>query len=232
MDKQKNVFSARVVLQLVFVLIILPLLPILISQRWNWWEAWTYTAINVVGFIVSRALAARRNPDILAERAHSMEMKDTKSWDKVLAPLLAYGNIITLIIVGLDAHFAWTSPFSLTAKLVSLLVMLLGYSFGSWALIENRFFSGVVRIQTDRGHHVVDSGPYRLVRHPGYAGAMWTYLLIPIFLDSLWAFIPVILTLVVLFIRTALEDKTLQVELPGYKEFARKTRYRLFPGIW
>jgi protein-S-isoprenylcysteine O-methyltransferase Ste14 len=79
---------------------------------------------------------------------------------------------------------------------------------------------------------MVDSGPYRLVRHPGYAGAMWTYLLIPVFLDSLWAFIPVALTLVVLFIRTALEDQTLQAELPGYKEFTGKTKYRLFPGIW
>ncbi len=232
MEKQKNVFSPRVVLRLVIVLIIVPFLPILISKKWGWWEAWAYVALNIVGFIVSRALAARRNPDILKERANSMEMKDIKPWDKVLAPLLAYGNIATLIVVGVDALFAWTSPFSLTAKLISLLVMLLGYAFGSWALVENRFFSGVVRIQTDRGHHVVDSGPYRLVRHPGYAGAMWTYLLIPVFLDSLWAFIPVALTLIVLFTRTALEDKTLQAELPGYKEFTQKTKYRLIPGVW
>lgn len=232
METQQKVFSLRIVLQLVIVLIVVPLLPILISQRWGWGEAWAYAALNIAGFVISRVLAAKRNPDIIKERANSMEMKDAKPWDKTLAPLLAYGNIVTVMVVGLDALFGWTSPFSPTVKWIAFLVMMAGYAFGSWALVENRFFSGVVRIQTDRGHHVVDSGPYRLVRHPGYAGALWTYLLIPVFLDSLWAFIPVALTLVVLFIRTALEDQTLQAELPGYKEFTGKTKYRLFPGIW
>ncbi|MGB8982755.1 MAG: isoprenylcysteine carboxylmethyltransferase family protein, partial [Anaerolineales bacterium] len=89
-----------------------------------------------------------------------------------------------------------------------------------------------VRIQHERGHQVVSTGPYRFVRHPGYAGALWGYLAIPLLLDSAWAFLPAILLNGALVLRTALEDKTLQAELPGYKEFARKTRYRLFPGIW
>jgi protein-S-isoprenylcysteine O-methyltransferase Ste14 len=103
---------------------------------------------------------------------------------------------------------------------------------GSWAIIENRFFSGVVRIQTDRGHKVVDTGPYRLVRHPGYAGALLAYFLTPILLDSIWAFVPVIFITVALVVRCRLEDETLQAELAGYKEFTQKTRYRLIPGIW
>jgi len=115
---------------------------------------------------------------------------------------------------------------------IALIVMLLGYLLGSWALIENRFFSGVVRIQTDRGHRVVSTGPYRLIRHPGYAGALWAYLAIPLLLDSAWAFIPALLLVGVLVLRTALEDRTLQEELPGYKEFARKTRFRLIPWVW
>jgi protein-S-isoprenylcysteine O-methyltransferase Ste14 len=98
--------------------------------------------------------------------------------------------------------------------------------------MENRFFSGVVRIQVDRGHHVVTSGPYRWVRHPGYAGALLDYWLTPIFLDSLWTFIPVAALTVVLVVRTALEDRALQDELPGYREYVRETRFRLLPGIW
>mgnify|MGYP002684581587 CR=1 FL=1 len=98
--------------------------------------------------------------------------------------------------------------------------------------MENRFFSGVVRIQTDRGHQVVTTGPYRFIRHPGYVGVLWTYLAMPLFLDSIWAFVPAVLTLAASILRTAWEDKTLQEELPGYKEYAQKTKYRLFPGIW
>ena len=109
---------------------------------------------------------------------------------------------------------------------------MLGYAFSSWALIVNRFFSGTVRIQTERGHHVVTDGPYRIIRHPGYAGSLLGYVFIPILLDSLWAFIPAVLLIIVMFIRTASEDSTLQTELPGYAEYAEKTRYRLIPGIW
>jgi len=177
-------------------------------------------------------LAARRNPDILAERARSMELQDAKPWDKILSPMLAFGALIILIVAGADKGFGWTTPFSLNAKIVSLIAILLGYVFGSWALIENKFFSGVVRIQTDRGHHVVTTGPYRIVRHPGYAGALWTYIAMPILFDSLWAFIPTVLLIGVLVLRTSLEDRTLQAELPGYKEFTQQTRYRLFPWIW
>jgi protein-S-isoprenylcysteine O-methyltransferase Ste14 len=98
--------------------------------------------------------------------------------------------------------------------------------------VVNRFFSGTVRIQTERGHHVVTDGPYRFVRHPGYAGALLGFVLIPLLLDSVWAFIPAVLLIAITFVRTALEDATLQKELPGYAEYAQTTRYRLIPGIW
>ena len=126
----------------------------------------------------------------------------------------------------------WTSPFSWLANLIAILMIILGYILGSWALLENRFFSGVVRIQKDRGHHVISSGPYHFIRHPGYAATLWAYLFTPLLLDSAWAFIPGFLLIGVLVIRTALEDQTLHEELPGYKDYARKTRYRLLPGIW
>ena len=98
--------------------------------------------------------------------------------------------------------------------------------------MENRFFSGMVRIQTERGHHVVSSGPYGWIRHPGYAGALLTYLATPFFLDSRWALLPAMFITIVLIIRTSLEDQTLQNELEGYRAYAERVRYRLMPGVW
>ena len=99
-------------------------------------------------------------------------------------------------------------------------------------LFENRFFSSMVRIQTERGHQVISTGPYRWIRHPGYTGALLLYLATPIFLDSRWAFLPALFLTIVLLIRTNLEDKVLQNELEGYREYAKRVRYRLLPGVW
>lgn len=232
MSENKRAVTFRSIILMVIIVLVFPFLPMFISGIWAWWEAWAYAILSILGFVLSRALAVRRHPDILAERARSMEMKDAKPWDKILSPMLAFGSLLILIVAGLDKHYGWTQPFSLSIKITALVVIFLGYVFGSWALIKNRFFSGVVRIQTDRGHHVVTTGPYRFIRHPGYSGALWTYLAMPFLLDSLWALIPMILLVFVLVVRTSLEDKTLQEELPGYKEYAQKTKFRLVPGMW
>ena len=99
-------------------------------------------------------------------------------------------------------------------------------------MIENRYFSGMVRIQTDRGHRIVSSGPYRWMRHPGYAGALLTYLATPLFLDARAAFVPAAILVVLLVIRTYLEDRTLQERLDGYREYTKRVPHRLLPGIW
>jgi protein-S-isoprenylcysteine O-methyltransferase Ste14 len=230
-EKMKAMTPRRLVLMFI-VVFVFPLLPILISGDWAWWEGWTYALISAVGFVASRVVAAQRHPDIIEERARSIDLEGAKSWDKILAPSMAFGNIVIVVVAGLDHLFSWTSPFPLAVKLLAIIIFILGYILGSWALLENRFFSGVVRIQKDRGQYVVSSGPYRFIRHPGYAGAAVVYMVIPILLDSAWAFIPALLLVGVLVLRTALEDKTLQEELPGYQGFAQKTRYRLIPGLW
>ena len=117
-------------------------------------------------------------------------------------------------------------------NILGFLLIALGYAFAGWALVENRFFSSVVRIQTDRGHAVCDSGPYRIVRHPGYAGNILALPGIVLALGSVWTIIPGIAALIIALIRTALEDKTLKEELPGYNAYASRVRYRLIPEVF
>ena len=230
-DRQK-VLSLRVVAQVVLFIVVLPLLPLLISWRWDWWEAWVYGITAVLGFVVSRVLAARRHPDVIAERARFLQQEDVEPWDRLLVPLVALGAGLIVVVAGLDARLRWSPAFSLPLKLLSLAILLAGYALASYALIENRFFSATVRIQLDRGHQVVSSGPYRWVRHPGYAGGLLTYLATPLLLDAPWALIPAGFTVIVVVIRTALEDRTLQDWLEGYRDYARRVRYRLLPGVW
>ena len=232
MPAQPKVMTFRTLLRVILVVAVFPLIPMIVSGRWDWPEAWVYALLSILGFVISRGLAARRHPDLLEERARSMDLEDAKPWDRFLAPSLALGSLFILLVAGLDRLFGWTDPFPLTVKAIALIVILLGYLLGSWALIENRFFSGVVRIQKERGHRVVSTGPYRFIRHPGYAGALWSYLATPVLLDSIWALIPALLLAGILILRTALEDRTLQEELPGYREYARRTRFRLIPGMW
>lgn len=232
MKEPQSLMSVRVLVQLLVFVVLLPFLPLLISRHWNWWEAWAYAAVSILGFVVSRLLAARRNPDLIQERSKFMQHENTASWDNLLAPLLSLGGVFVLVVAGLDALFVWSAGFGLPWELLSLFLILISYVFSSYALIENRFFSGTVRIQAERGHQVISSGPYRWVRHPGYAGALVTFLAIPFLLDSAWAIIPALLLAIVLIIRTRLEDRYLQQELDGYREYAERVRYRLIPGIW
>jgi protein-S-isoprenylcysteine O-methyltransferase Ste14 len=112
------------------------------------------------------------------------------------------------------------------------LLFIAGYALVLWAMYTNKFFSQIVRIQTERGHSAVMDGPYRFIRHPGYLGMTLSLLGAVLILDSLWGLVCFGLYLALIFTRTSLEDRTLQAELPGYKEYAARTRYRLLPGIW
>lgn len=234
MENSKIQLTVRTIVQLFVFIVLVPFLPLLISWKWNWWEAWAYALIGVLGFVISRLLVNMRHPDLIAERAKMMQHEDTKPWDEILARLVGMGGALIPLAAGLDVRYGWSGlDFALLWKLFALALTLVGYAIGAWALMENRFFSGVVRIQKERDHHVVSSGPYAWVRHPGYAGALLTYFVTPLLLDSPWTYLPVVFFSAVLVIRTSLEDRTLQEELPGYKEYAtQKTRFRLLPGIW
>lgn len=227
-----GILTPRLVLLLLVSLVIVPLLPILISQRWDWWEGWVYAAANTFSFVISRILAGRRHPEIIEERARFMQQSNTASFDKRLVLLSGLSGVLIPLTSGLDELLNWSPAFSLHLKILALIIILAGFSLSSYALIENRYFSGTVRIQAERGHQVVSSGPYRWMRHPGYAGSMIANLAIPIFLDSSWTFLPAILAILILIIRTSLEDRYLQVNLQGYRDYTDRVPYRLIPGVW
>jgi protein-S-isoprenylcysteine O-methyltransferase Ste14 len=232
LNKKRKTISPRIFILTILLVVVFPFLPLLISKHWDWWEAWVYAITTIMAFALSRVIAARRHPDLIAERAGFLQHENTKLWDKRLASLgLLCGSLVPLVI-GLDALYAWSPLFSLPLKIALLVLILAGYVLGSYAFIENAYFSAEVRVQSDRGHQVVSNGPYRWIRHPGYAGSLLTTLVIPLFLDSPWAILPAMFSIILLVIRTNLEDQALWNELEGYRDYAMRVRYRLFPGIW
>jgi len=217
-------------LQIVIGFGLLAAVLFLAAGRLNWLWAWVSLGIYLVSVLINSAFMLHTSPATIAERGRPKEMKD---WDKVVGGLWGLAQSLLLpLMAGLDVRFGWTRELSIPWHVVSAVVFAAGLGLFGWAMKTNTYFSTVVRIQTDRGQTVCSSGPYRFVRHPGYVGAILQAVGLPFLLGSLWALIPGIMAVGLMIIRTALEDRTLQVELPGYREFVQKVRYRLIPGIW
>ncbi|MBI4670081.1 MAG: isoprenylcysteine carboxylmethyltransferase family protein [Chloroflexi bacterium] len=165
--------------------------------------------------------------------ASNQTKPSSKPWDKKIVLFIGIvGPLMLLIVAGLNERYGWLPALAPEVQWFGVVLMIAGSIISSWALVVNKFFSGVVRIQTERGHTVVNSGPYKFVRHPGYAGALLYYIGAPLGLGAFGAMLPALFIIGVLIVRTALEDQTLQQELAGYSEYAKQTRYRLLPRIW
>jgi protein-S-isoprenylcysteine O-methyltransferase Ste14 len=202
-----------------------------LSGRLDWVMVWAYFVVLGVGMAILALVAPVDDPEFVENRSQIKE--GTKEWDKPIALILSVAHpLATLIVAGLDMRLGWSPPVPLALQIAALIVIALGSFVNAWALLSNKFYSRFVRIQTERGHTVVTGGPYRFVRHPGYAGGLLGMLVTPLVFSSLWAFVPVVLVAALTIVRTALEDRTLQAELDGYKDYARKVRYRLLPGVW
>jgi protein-S-isoprenylcysteine O-methyltransferase Ste14 len=217
-------------LQIGFQLLILAAALFVPSWRWDWGMAWAFLGVSAAALIVGGVGLLKINPRLVAERTQMGE--GTKDWDKVLTVLYGLMGITTLLVSGLDMRFGWSGGVPRAVQLAALALFALGELFAFWAMWSNAFFATTVRIQGERGHAVATNGPYRYVRHPGYSGWLVCNIVPPLILDSLWAFIPAVLTVGIILVRTVLEDRTLQEELDGYAEYAQQVRYRLVPGIW
>jgi len=193
---------------------------------WGW--GWVYLGIYIINQVILTMILP---PDLLSERSKPQE--GSKGWDIVLASVAALlMPLVVYLVAGFDRGNGWSGTLSPAMQIVALVVMIGGIALSDWAMATNKFFSGVIRIQADRGHAVQTGGPYRFMRHPGYVGGILHHIAAPLMLGSWWALIPGGTGALLFVIRTALEDKTLQRELPGYVEYTHKTRYRLLPGVW
>ncbi|NLX49139.1 MAG: isoprenylcysteine carboxylmethyltransferase family protein [Methanospirillum sp.] len=223
---------ARALLGTLLVVVPACLLPVVVAGSWEWWEGWAFAALLFGNFVVSRALLVHWNPGLAGERGRSFAAPNAEPWDRVLAPILALGGTLIGVTAGLEIRFGASPGFPLPFQAGALCLFLAGLVLGNWAMLANPFFSGVVRIQSERGHRVVSAGPYRWLRHPGYAATLLAFAALPVFLDSARALAPAACLVAVGVARTALEDRFLQGELDGYREYAARVRYRLVPGIW
>ncbi len=196
-----------------------------------WGMAWALIGLHLVYLFVLMLILLRLNPSLIRERSRLIT-KDTKSWDKWLNPLLGLILLSGWILAGLDHRYGWSPNMSPSLQIAGLIVVALGYILFGWAMVVNHYFSRVVRIQEDRGHQVCSDGPYQFVRHPGYAGFIPAFLGMALALGSGWALLPMAVSAALLVLRTALEDRTLHEELPGYEAYAAQVRYRLLPGVW
>jgi protein-S-isoprenylcysteine O-methyltransferase Ste14 len=221
----------RWAMQIIGSLVIVGALLFLIAGKVNWPAGWVYLAINTFTQLMSAAVLIPRQAGMLNERSKVRE--GTKDWDRILVPaIVIVGTLAVLATAALDTRFGWSQPGSTGLWGVGILLVLASQMFVLWAMASNSFFAATVRIQADRGHTVTRSGPYRLVRHPGYAGALIYTLFVPLVLQSWWTLIPAVLTVILIILRTHLEDRTLQEDLPGYQEYTAQVRYRLIPGVW
>ena len=195
----------------------------------RWWNAWAYLGLFVFAILTGGLYVARQNPAIINERGRPSE--NTKPFDKLFGRLTIPLILGAFIIAGLDHRFGWSAvPLWLQIAGFSLLLPVNYMPY--WVMLVNAYAATTVRVETERGQHVISDGPYRFVRHPMYSMVIVGYALAPLIFGSWWVAVPIGLIIGLFIWRTAREDATLLAELPGYADYAQKTRYRLLPGIW
>jgi len=196
-------------------------------------RAWLFLVLSLVCVFGQIAIVAVVNPELVNHRGRWKKKRDVKPWDKALVTTYGLlGFYILPVVIGLDVgRYGWSS-LGAWAAVAGTVLFVAGTVVLTWAMLVNTHFETVVRIQHDRHHQVVTTGPYRIVRHPGYVGAGLWALAAPLIVGSTYGLLPAVLAVAILVMRAALEDRTLQNELPGYRQYAQKTKHRLLPGIW
>jgi protein-S-isoprenylcysteine O-methyltransferase Ste14 len=198
--------------------------------RLLYWQAWLYLGLALVGTSLTHVITPGES-NLAADRANSA--KAGESWDRRIVGLLFLLGIATFIVAGLDSgRFGWSGNAPLAATIVGAVVMFIGQLIFALARRENAFFTSTVQIAEDRLHAVCATGPYSVIRHPGYLGITISILGFPLVIGSYWAFIPAVLSVAVLVIRIRLEERFLKDRLAGYREYTRSVKFKLIPFIY
>ena len=224
----KEELEGKLIFKSIFFFALIIAITFIGAGRIDYWQGWIYNGLNIIFLLLSYFLLPR---ELIEERLKPKE--GMKKWDKIYYIVSIPVYFAILIISILDGgRFDWEPRIPILVVIIGVVVYTIGQIIVLWAKKVNKFFSTVVRIQKDRGQTVCKDGPYRFVRHPGYLGGLLCNIVTPFVLSSFWGLIPAVIAVVLLFIRTYLEDKTLQRELEGYTDYTNEARYRLLPGIW
>ena len=211
-------------------LVVGAVLVCVVAGRTDYWQGWLLIGFGLLSYVAAM-VALRGRWGLLRERVRPGA--GVKRWDRAIVVAYVLLNYAVFAVGILDAgRYRWSPGVPWGLYLLGYAGIAAGTGIGMWAMSVNDFFSSHVRIQNDRGHRVCSTGPYRWVRHPGYSGVLLVGPLVPIVLGSLWALIPGVLSTLLIVVRTSLEDRALQRELPGYADYARAVTYRLVPRIW
>ena len=222
--------GVRYIVRTLLYVILHALLFFIAAGTLNVFRGWLFYIMYLSTTVIHLIIIAKKNPKLINQRAKAEE--GTKSWDKIILAIWIFLLILIDIIAGLDiGRFHWTS-LSFLYAIIGIVLWSISIILTTWAQIINIHFEATVRIQKERHHQVINSGPYQFVRHPGYLGLFFAFLAYPLIFGSILTFIPAGACIILFIIRTHLEDKTLHEELPGYAEYAEKTKYRLIPRIW
>ncbi len=219
----------RYIIQRMTLLCAFAVILFVVAGTLRWLRGWIWVVLILFLETSTLIIMAKRAPETLKQRGS--RHVGVKTFDKAFMVCWLALSLIAPVVAGLDKRFGW-SHMPMATLYCGLVLVTLVWPLGTWAMVENEHFEQLVRIQTDRAHRVVTSGPYQIVRHPGYAGAIVGTLATPLILGTWWTFIPAGAVALLFIIRTALEDRTLRNELEGYEAYAQQTRYRLLPGIW
>ena len=195
------------------------------TLKWTW--AWIFIVTGIMILLINYLVLPA---EVIEERGKKKE--NVKKWDRILSGINTVPAILIYLLSGLDFRFGWTGPVNMAINISGLTFMFAGAMLFTWGMVSNRFFSTMVRIQEDREHRVATGGPYRYVRHPGYVGYIVMSAATPLALGSYWALTAAGVSVVLIIIRTKLEDDTLKNELEGYPEYAGQVKKRLIPGVW
>ena len=220
------------ILKGVMLIVILAAIIFFSAGSLDWPEAWIFLGFYLAVIIALVIWLGKKDPALLKERSTARRKEDVKPWDKLIMQFFSSLFLVTVIVAGFDAvRFGWTKV-PLVLEIAAYVAFIPSGYLIYRTMAENTFLSEMVRIQEERGHRVCTTGPYRVVRHPMYVGIIVFLLFFPLALGSFYALIPALVSVILLVLRTSLEDKTLQRELPGYKEYVAKVRYKLIPGVW
>ena len=227
-----NIWGYNTIAKQVLSPIILGVVLFALAGTTDWLQGWLFNIVHTAVWVGMTIALIYGNPELL--NARGKREKGTKGWDMVLLSLYGLAWLALLVVAALDARYGWTAaPTSPALVLIGSGLMIAGFALMTWGMLVNRHFELTVRLQEERGHNVVTTGPYRFVRHPGYTGVILSFFIgMPLVLGSVPAIIPAIIGAIVMIVRTALEDRMLHNELPGYLQYAQETRYRLLPGVW